>query len=202
MTEPLRLVPGLALGPAPCASAPISSSPSYRLLNRLLGRLLRCRLYRLFFLRAGAAFFFAAVRFFVFAFFAMIVLPIQAGNVEPVALSQGDRHCATRRTSPLLTSLPWTGASPPPADVPEARADMVPPVAQSSSSTVWTTGMCRARGDLRDAADIAGRDHIGPQSSRYSRPCARATSSRSPAAECCRCRPSRSTDGPPARPRR
>ena len=56
----------------------------------------------------------------------------------------------------------------------------------------------RARCDLRDAADIAGCDHIGLRSSRYSRLCARATSSRCPAAECCRCRPSRSTDVPPA----
>ncbi len=56
----------------------------------------------------------------------------------------------------------------------------------------------RARRDLRDAADIAGGDHIGRRSSRYSRLCGRATSSRCPAAGCCRCRPSRSTDVPPA----
>ena len=80
----------------------------------------------LFFLRAGAAFFFAAVRFFAFAFFAMIVLPIEAANLEPVAPHRGTGIAPRAERAPLLTSLPWTGASPPPADVPEARADMVP----------------------------------------------------------------------------
>ena len=80
-----------------------------------------------------------------------------------------------------------------------------PPVAQSSSSTVCTTGTAR-RGELGDAADIAGRDEVGARSVRYWRACGRAAVRRSPAAAGCRCRPSRSTDAPrgcrPARTRR
>ena len=41
-------------------------------------------------------------------------------------------------------------------------------------------------------------DHVGAGRARCSRPCGRAAARRSPAAGCCRCRPSRSTDAPPA----
>ena len=38
-----------------------------------------------------------------------------------------------------------------------------PPVAQSSSSTVWTIGMAVPLADLRDAADVAGGDEVRPR---------------------------------------
>ena len=56
----------------------------------------------------------------------------------------------------------------------------------------------RARGELRDAADIAGGDEIGPGLGDIGELALAQLGRRFPAAADCRCRPSRSTDAPPA----
>ena len=73
-----------------------------------------------------------------FAFFGRLMVRLPCGSIE-------------RRRYQVATS-PNRSAS---------AAGTGPPVAQSISSTVWTTGMRGAGRDLRDAADIAGGDHVG-----------------------------------------
>ena len=90
----------------------------------------------LFFLRAGAAFFFFADFFFDFAFFAMIDLPIYLMDLIPAG------HTRTERPQRGRT---WTASG---------------PIDQLDRMNDWKLG---ARCDLRDAANIARRNHIRPR---------------------------------------
>jgi sugar/nucleoside kinase (ribokinase family) len=77
---------------------------------------------------------------------------------------------------------------------------MRPPVAQSSSSTVWTIGIAVAESAIWVMQPILPVAMTSGRCARCWRPCGRAAARRSPAAGCCRCRPSRSRYGPRARP--
>jgi hypothetical protein len=93
-----------------------------------------------FFLRAGAAFFFVFVDFFLaFAFFAMIVLPIQATTMKLQSASVRGRVHATIPTS---TRQPATAKDPRASCRPRSctAGGQGPPLAQSINSTVWTVG--------------------------------------------------------------
>ena len=137
MTEPLRLVPGLALGPALCASAPISSSPSQPPSSR---RLLRCRLYRPLLLARRSGLFLCRGPLFVFAFLRHDRPPDpswKCGTRRPLA---GRPDCTHAPNEPPAHLAAVDGRIAAAGRRSRSAGGHGPPVAQSINSTVWTTG--------------------------------------------------------------
>ena len=119
---------------------------------------------------------------------------MRGADWRPGAVAEPDRA----HRAGAVAADPGAGA-PPAAAAAADRRGIGPPVAQSSSSTVCTTGSGASPRELGDAADIAGGDHVGAGQRDVGELAVAQRRRPVPAAADCRCRPSRSTDGLPAR---
>jgi hypothetical protein len=116
----------------------------------------------LFFLRAGAAFFLVDF-FFAFDFFAMIVLPIQATNNDPIGPFERPGSRRKHPTEPASARGCSRAHRPTPPMLPKRRRTRTPggPIDQFDR---MDGRKLRARSDLRHAADIACCNNIRSQS--------------------------------------